>query len=74
MWEVGRVRYIHHLIFFDLLILLILPNRCGLLQALSDLKNLGVLMAGISCQLLMLQKTFLGTMILNLCIMYREVT
>lgn len=31
-------------------------------------------MAGISCQLLMLQKTFLGTMILNLCIMYREVT
>ena len=74
MWEVGRVMYIHHLIFFDLLILLILPNRCGLLQALSDLKNLGVLMAGISCQLLMLQKTFLGTMILNLCIMYREVT
>lgn len=74
MWELGHVRYIHHLIFFDLLILLILPNRCGLLQALSDLKNLGVLMAGISCQLLMLQKTFLGTMILNLCIMYKEVT
>lgn len=68
------MRYIHHLIFFDLLILLILPNRCGLLQALSNLKNLGVLMAGISCQLLMLQKTFLGTMILNLCIMYKEVT